>query len=162
MFRMMFITFFGKFRGTHDQQHHLHESPKSMTTPLVILAILSVAGGLIGLPEFWHFPNWIAHHLAPVIYRPHLATLNHETEWMLMGIASAVALSTIWFAYNMFVKHQVLPANSEKEMNGVQRLIHDKFRIDELYHAIVTKPLDLISTAFDKFMESQWVDGRLS
>ncbi len=159
MFRMMFITFFGKFRGTHDQEHHLHESPKSMTMPLVVLAILSVVGGLIGLPEFWHFPNWIAHHLAPVILRPHVATLNHETEWMLMGIASAVAVSTIWFAYNMFVKYKVLPANSEKEMSGIQRFVYHKFKVDEFYDALVTKPLDLISTAFDKFIESQIVDG---
>src|SRR6218665_273977 len=58
MFRLVFLTFFGKFRGTHEQEHHLHESPASMTIPLMVLALLSVAGGLLGLPEFWHMPNW--------------------------------------------------------------------------------------------------------
>ena len=53
MFRLLFLTFFGKFRGTHEQEHHLHESPKTMTIPLIVLAILSIAGGVLGLPEFW-------------------------------------------------------------------------------------------------------------
>jgi NADH-quinone oxidoreductase subunit L len=70
MFRLLFLTFFGKFRGTHAQEHHLHESPASMTVPLMILAALSVLGGLLGLPEFWHLPNWMHHNLEPIIKRP--------------------------------------------------------------------------------------------
>src|ERR1043165_3303268 len=58
MFRMLYLTFYGSFRGTHEQEHHLHESPKSMTVPLVILAALAVVGGLLGMPEFWGFKNW--------------------------------------------------------------------------------------------------------
>jgi NADH-quinone oxidoreductase subunit L len=67
MFRLYFLTFTGKFRGTHDQEHHLHESPKSMTVPLIMLAVLSVVGGFIGLPHavgeemgmHWH---WLDHY----------------------------------------------------------------------------------------------------
>src|SRR5690606_4606147 len=51
MFRLLYITFFGSFRGTEEQRHHLHESPSAMTLPLVILAILSIVGGFIGIPE---------------------------------------------------------------------------------------------------------------
>src|SRR5688572_4026957 len=70
MFRLLFLTFFGSFRGTHEQEHHLHESPSSMTVPLMILAVLSVIGGLLGLPEFWGASNWMHHELASVIKRP--------------------------------------------------------------------------------------------
>ena len=51
MFRLLFITFSGKFRGTHEQEHHLHESPAAMTIPLIILAVLSIIGGFVGIPE---------------------------------------------------------------------------------------------------------------
>ena len=51
MFRLYAMTFLGKFRGTHEQEHHLHESPSAMTIPLIILAILSVVGGFVGIPE---------------------------------------------------------------------------------------------------------------
>ena len=51
MFRLLFVTFTGKFRGTHEQEHHLHESPAVMTIPLIILAVLSIIGGFVGIPE---------------------------------------------------------------------------------------------------------------
>ncbi len=53
MFRLLFITFSGKFRGTEEQEHHLHESPAAMTIPLIILAVLSVIGGFVGIPEIF-------------------------------------------------------------------------------------------------------------
>jgi NADH-quinone oxidoreductase subunit L len=111
MFRLMFLTFFGKFRGTHEQEHHLHESPSSMTIPLIVLAGLSIAGGLLGLPEFWHLPNWMHHNLEPIIKRAHYSTMNHETEWTLMIIAVSGALAVIYFTYLMFMKYKVQPAD---------------------------------------------------
>ena len=72
MFRMYYLTFHGKFRGTHDQEHHLHESPASMTIPLWVLAVLSVVGGFIGFPHAVghaiHFPHALDHFLeGPVL-----------------------------------------------------------------------------------------------
>ena len=67
MFRMLFLTFWGSFRGTKEQEKHLHESPKSMTIPLVVLAILSVFGGLIGVPEVLGGSHWLAQFLSPVL-----------------------------------------------------------------------------------------------
>ena len=78
MFRLFFLTFYGKFRGTHEQEHHLHESPKSMTIPLIVLAICSVLGGLLGLPEFWHQTNWISEHLDPIIKIKDPNILTHD------------------------------------------------------------------------------------
>src|SRR5476651_2121381 len=66
MFRMLYLTFYGKFRGTHDQEHHLHESPSSMTIPLVVLAILSIVGGFFNVPEVMGGNHWLADYLAPV------------------------------------------------------------------------------------------------
>ncbi len=159
MFRLLFLTFFGKFRGTHEQEHHLHESPSSMTVPLIVLAILSVIGGALGFPEFWHLPNWMAHHLDPIIVRKDPSMLSHETEWLLMGLAVAGALAMIWFTYQLFIKNRVLPADKESQLKPWQRLIYNKYYVDELYDATIRKPLDLMSTVFHKFFDLQVIDG---
>ncbi|MGI4806301.1 MAG: NADH-quinone oxidoreductase subunit L, partial [Janthinobacterium lividum] len=66
MFRLIYLTFFGKFRGTHEQEHHLHESPSLMTIPLIVLAVLSIVGGFIGVPEALGGNHWLEHYLSPV------------------------------------------------------------------------------------------------
>lgn len=159
MFRMMFLTFWGSFRGTHEQKHHLHESPKSMTVPLMILAALSVIGGALGLPEFWGTKNWMAENLNPVLLRKNPSILSHETEWTLMGLAVAAALVTIYFAYMMFIKNKVLPAEKETDMKPFQRVIFNKYYVDEFYDNLIRKPLDGISSALYKFFDLKFVDG---
>ena len=159
MFRMMFLTFWGSFRGTHDQKHHLHESPKSITIPLIILAALSVGGGLLGLPEFWHFDNFIGEYLDPVIIRKNPSILSHDTEWMLMGLAVLSAIAVIYFAFQMFIKNSVLPVESEKQMKGWQKMIANKYYVDEFYDNLIRKPVDGISSAFYKFFDTKLIDG---
>jgi NADH-quinone oxidoreductase subunit L len=159
MFRLLYLTFYGKFRGTHEQEHHLHESPSSMTVPLMVLAVLSVLGGLLGLPEFWHLPNWMHHHLEPVILRPDFSTLSHETEWTLMGLAVAAALAVIYFTQQVYRRYGVLPVEKEEQMKPWQRVIYNKYYVDELYDAVIRKPLDFLSGAFHKFLDTQLIDG---
>ncbi len=159
MFRLLFLTFYGKFRGTHEQEHHLHESPASMTFPLIVLASLSVVGGLLGLPEFWHMPNWMANNLDTVILRKNPSTMPHETEWMLMGIAVLAAIATIYFAYIVYMQKRTLPLKENDKMPGFQKLVYNKYYVDELYNAVITKPLDVLSVAFHKFFDIQIIDG---
>jgi NADH-quinone oxidoreductase subunit L len=159
MFRMLFLTFWGSFRGTHEQEHHLHESPKSMTIPLMVLAALSVVGGTLGLPEFWGQTNWIGEHLSPIILHKSPSTLHHDTEWTLMGIAVLSACAVIYFAHAMFITNGVLPVNSEDKLKPWQKLVANKYYVDELYDAVIRKPLDLISEAFYKFLDLQIIDG---
>ena len=159
MFRMLFLTFFGKFRGTHEQEHHLHESPSSMTIPLMVLAALSVLGGALGLPEFWHMPNWMSEHLSPIILHKNPSTLDHTTEWTLMGLAVLSAGVVIYFAHAMFITNGVLPMESEEKMKPWQKLVYNKYYMDEMYDMVFRKPLDLISTAFYKFLDLQVIDG---
>jgi NADH-quinone oxidoreductase subunit L len=159
MFRMLFLTFFGKFRGTHEQEHHLHESPSSMTVPLMVLAALSVLGGLLGLPEFWGQHNWIGDYLNPIIAHKDPSILHHDTEWTLMGLATLSAIAVIYFAYSMFITNGVLPAESEEKMKPWQKVIYNKYYVDEIYDMIIRKPLDAVSNVFYKFMDLQIVDG---
>ena len=162
MFRMLFLTFWGSFRGTHEQEHHLHESPSSMTIPLIVLAVASVAGGLLGLPEFWHQTNWIGEHLSPIIMHKSPSTMSHNTEWMLMGIATASALVVIYFTHAMFITNKVLPAESEDKMRPWQRLVYNKYYVDEIYDAVIRKPLDIISDAFYRFFDLKIIDAMVN
>ncbi len=159
MFRMLYLTFYNKFRGTHEQEHHLHESPKSMTIPLMVLAALAIVGGVLGLPEFWGFKNWMSENLNSVIIRKNPSILSHDTEWTLMIIAVGVALSTIYFAYQMFVKYKVLPSEKESDMKPFQRIVLNKYYVDEFYDSAIRKPLDGISSAFYKFFDKRLIDG---
>ncbi len=159
MFRLFFLTFFGKFRGTHEQEHHLHESPKTMTIPLIVLAIASVLGGLLGLPEFWGQTNWIGEHLSPVILNKNPSTLPHDTEWILMSIASVGALAIIYVAHIIYMQKNIRPLAEGLKMPWFQKLVYNKYYLDEFYEMVITKPLNVLSNVFHKFLDVQIFDG---
>jgi NADH-quinone oxidoreductase subunit L len=162
MFRLYFLTFKNTFRGTHEQEHHLHESPKSMTIPLIVLAVLSLIGGLIGIPEVLGGHHFLEHFLAPVFDDSHFRIvhhLSHETEYILMGVAIAVMAISIYFAYKTYVLDKKLPANEEEELQPLHKLVYRKYMIDELYEAVFTKPLNFIGSGLHKVVDNQIVDG---
>ena len=159
MFRLLYLTFYRKFRGTHEQEHHLHESPKSMTIPLIVLAVLAVAGGLLGLPEFWGTTNWMHEHLDSIIKIKDPSVLDHTKEWTLMSIAVISAVATIIFAYMIYIKNQILPEANDEKLTGIRKLIYHKYYVDEIYDAVIRKPLDILSEFFYKFIDNQIVNG---
>lgn len=162
MFRLYFLTFKGSFRGTHDQEHHLHESPKSMTIPLIVLAVLSVVGGLIGIPEVLGGHHYLEAYLKPVFEDSSLRLvhhLSHETEYILMGVAISVMALAMYFAYNKYVKNKTLPANEGEALNPIHNLVYKKYLIDELYENVIMKPINFIGEALHKVVDNQIVDG---
>ncbi|MCE3280255.1 MAG: nuoL [Bacteroidetes bacterium] len=162
MFRLYFLTFKNTFRGTHEQEHHLHESPKSMTIPLVVLAILSLVGGLVGIPEVLGGHHFLEEFLAPVFDDSHFRLvhhLSHETEYILMGVAISVMALAIYFAYKTYVTDKKLPAAEGDELQPVHKLVYRKYMIDELYEAVITKPLNFIGEGLHKVVDNQIVDG---
>lgn len=159
MFRLLYLTFYGKFRGTHAQEHHLHESPSSMTIPLMVLAVLSVVGGVLGLPEFWNLPNWMHHNLEPIIDRPSFSMLHHDTEWLLMGIAVVAAVVMIYVTRMLYITKNVLPVENEADLKPWQRLLYKKYMVDEFYEAVITKPLNALAKVFYEFFDKQIIDG---
>jgi NADH-quinone oxidoreductase subunit L len=158
MFRLYATTFLGKFRGTHDQEHHLHESPAAMTIPLVILAILAVVGGWIGIPEvFMKDGHWLEHFLSPIfaasykLKEAHVA--DHSTEYMLMGVSVSLAVIAIIYALNRFSKKPDL-----QEAEGFGKVLANKWYADEFYDAIVVKPLNAFSKFLDNVVEKSGID----
>jgi len=163
MFRMIYLTFYGKFRGTHEQEHHLHESPPSMTFPLIILAILSTIGGFIGRPESLGGHDWLASFLSPVFKQSAAilteTSLGNTTEWMLMGLSVAGALIALAYAYSKYVKKAHVPAADSEERPALAELSYHKFYIDELYDLIIRKPLDALSVFAYKVVDKMGIDG---
>ena len=155
MFRLYASTFLGTFRGTHDQEHHLHESPPAMTIPLIVLAILAVFAGFLGIPEVVA-PNAhiLGHYLAPVLGEgasgPEVA---HGTEWGLMGVSVVLAfIGSIW-AWVRFSRKPELG-----EPTGFGKVLANKWYVDEFYNAIIVRPLDMLAQ-FLVFFDKNVIDG---
>lgn len=154
MFRLLFVTFTGKFRGTHEQEHHLHESPALMTVPLVILAVLSIIGGFVGIPEvFASGGDKLTEFLSPVIAKHEGHAVSHATEYLLMGLSTGLVLLVILFAWSRFKNFKA------KEEAGFGKVLENKWYVDELYDKIVSNPLGKLAGFLNNFFERYIIDG---
>jgi NADH-quinone oxidoreductase subunit L len=150
MFRLIFLTFNGKPR--FDEHHvHVHESPWSMLGPLVILAVLSTIGGWFALPEFFQGPDHFANFLAPVFVGHESAEAAgegaaYQLEMILAGVAVGTALVSLGVAYWLYLKRPGKADELAKSMKPVYTTLLNKYYVDELYAAVVVKPLLWLST----------------
>ncbi len=159
MCRLLYVTFFGEFRGTKEQEHHLHESPLTMTAPLAILAGLSLAGGFLNTPHFFHLNNeqWMAHWLSWVIPIQEIH-LDAATEWTLMIITTSLAVVIIILSYFIYGKKSNLPV-ADAEQTGLIRVIANKFYVDEIYDFLIVRPIEKMSKIFHYYVDLQGIDG---
>src|SRR6202050_4755018 len=153
MFRLYATTFMGGFRGTSEQEHHLHESPAAMTIPLIVLAVLSVFGGFLGVPEaIKPDAHWLGQFLEPVVGSAP-REVSGGTEWGLMGVSVVIALvGTLW-AVSRFSKRPELG-----EPTGFGKVLANKWYVDEFYNAVIVKPIDLLAQ-FLVFFDKNIIDG---
>jgi len=159
MFRLYFLTFSGKFRGTAEQEHHLHESPFSMTLPLMLLALLSIVGGWIGIPAvFAADMHWLSGFLSPVVPTlvPH--HVSHEMELLLMGAVVLLVIIMIIIAFRKFGKDEIV----NEEPVGLSKILANKWYVDELYQAVIIKPIEGIAAFFNKVLEARVIDGMVN
>ena len=148
MFRLYATTFRGSFRGTHEQEHHLHESPSAITIPLIILALLAAVAGFLGIPAVMApDAHWLARFLGPVLGESTVAELPAGTEWGLMGLSVALALIGSVYAWGRFSRKPELD-----EPTGFGKVLANKWYVDEFYNALIVRPLDLLG----KFLV--WID----
>jgi NADH-quinone oxidoreductase subunit L len=150
MFRLYATTFLGNFRGSKDAEHHVHESPSAMTVPLIVLAVLAVFAGFVGIPEvFIKNGHALQHFLAPVFEasvknaEPHHAEPGMELT--LMAVSTGLALIAVIFAWTKFSK-----APEVGEPSGFGKVLADKWYVDEIYDAVIVRPMN----AFGKFLDT--------
>lgn len=163
MLRLFMLTFMGGFRGTSDQAHHLHESPKSMTIPLIILAILSVFGGLIQFPHIFGGHAYLDAWLAPVIGGGHAAAhaVDHSAlanrEYMLLA-GTVIGLIIIYIVTKR--KYAVSGYNEKESSFG--KVLANKWYVDELYETIIVKPIQWLGKVLNGFVEKTGLDGAVN
>jgi NADH-quinone oxidoreductase subunit L len=183
MFRAVFMTFYGESRMEPEVAKHVHESPPVMTNPLIILAILSTIGGLVGIPII---KGWNRFHdfLAPVLggHAEHLAEkstagiafasevathsaqgVHHSVglELFMMAVSVAIGLAGIITAYYLYLKRPELPERIARRFKGTYNLLYNKYFVDEIYFTFVVRPINTVSDFLWKFFDDKVVDGAM-
>ncbi|MEO5985167.1 MAG: NADH-quinone oxidoreductase subunit L [Ferruginibacter sp.] len=160
MFRLYGMTFLGRFRGTDDQQKHVHESSSAITFPLIALAILAIIGGWIGIPEAFIQGGHKLHAFLEPVFAKSTAltgthTLSHQTEYILMAVSVVVSLTALIYAY----KHYSNYKPGESQPSSFASLLHNRWYVDDIYKNVITRPLRSISLFFSNIIEKKGIDG---
>jgi NADH-quinone oxidoreductase subunit L len=133
-----------------------------MVLPLVVLAVLAMVSGFIGIPElFAKDAHWLQKYLAPVFAQSnalaHPHHLSHETEYILLAVSITLILMVVAYAWKRFASKPDL-----SEPAGVGKLLANKWYVDELYAAIISKPLEQLAAFALKFVEKKSIDGAVN
>jgi NADH-quinone oxidoreductase subunit L len=156
------MTFFGECRADEQTRHHLHESPPSMTVPLMVLAALSVAGGWIGLPLHFLWGDRFGELLAPVFGGYALPHLDVSTELLLMATSVAVALVGFGIAYWMYMVSPQVPERAARRAPGLYRLVFNKYYVDEIYDLAFVRGTLSLSRALWKWIDIGVIDAAVN
>jgi NADH-quinone oxidoreductase subunit L len=154
-FRALFVTFHGEPRDAHIFAH-VHESPRIMTAPLWVLAFLALVGGLLNLPFILTLEHW----LEPAIG-------VHEAPGVaveLLGILLSILISFfgLLMAWAYYIRHEAWPANLAKPFSFLRNLIDHKWYVDELYGAVIVRPLIAVSGWFARVFDPKVIDGAVN
>ncbi len=179
MTRLMALTFFGASRPAPEKAaHHVHEAPASMAAPLAILAVLSLAGGLVGMPASWFGPSPMERWLHPVLGAPEAVAAGEVAhgaggqgdpgaghggpETLLMIVSTLAAAGGIGLGWSLWVARPDVPGRIAAGAGAVHRYVRGKFFVDELYDAVVVQPyygLCRLSARFDAGIVDGTVNG---
>jgi NADH-quinone oxidoreductase subunit L len=167
MFRMLFMTFYGESHVDHHTEHHIHESPKSMTIPLMVLAAGSVVAGWVGIPAWLGGSNIIEHWLEPVFEPIPVAAAAaaagtvHYAEGVEAGIAAVsvlIAAIGIYLAYSTYYKKSDRADRVSAQFKGLYTALSNKWYVDEIYDALFVNRAKDLGTGLWNF-DSSIVDG---
>jgi NADH-quinone oxidoreductase subunit L len=172
MFRLVFMTFFGKSRMEPEVEKHVHESPYSMTVPLMLLAVLSVAGGWIGMPALiggvFHLPNYFEEWLAPVFGHGAEAAAHGgghppvALELGLMAGSVAIALCGIGLAYYLYRVRTEKPKEIAEAMPGLYDAVLNKYYVDEIYDFLFVRRIVNGSVWLWQAFDAAFIDGAVN
>jgi NADH-quinone oxidoreductase subunit L len=158
MFRLFYLVFHNNFRGDAHTQLHLHESPPVMTWPLILLAILSLFGGLINIPGLFGGNSALANFLHGSVTDYAATESSHTTEWLLVLSSIVILLFCIGAAWNYYIRLKKTPSADAAGRNFVTGLVYNKYYIDELYNFLFVKPYEWLAVKLHKFIETGIID----
>jgi len=181
MFRLFFGTFHGECRASDEVKHHIHESPRIMTVPLMILAVLSLVGGYVGVPALLGGSNAIEHFLAPVFGHAETparaqaavefvgsawasgGAAGHDAslEGTLMVASVAIALLGIALAYLFYVKNPALPGSSRRASPPLH-WVYNKYFVDEFYDFVFVRGIQRAGAFLLKVADGWIIEGLIN
>lgn len=167
--RMMSLTFYGQERLSHDVKHHLHESPALMTFPLYVLAGLAALGGFLGVPHLLgnylgHMPHILSNWLNPVVPAVHLPMVGVKLrlhEGLVMFGSSVLAISFFYLGVVLFKKVMFL-SDLFSGISGFHKVLSNKYYVDEIYEAIIIKPIKKVSAFSSGIIDKLVFDGAVN
>lgn len=164
MFRLLYLTFHGEWRGGKGQFDHVPESPKVMTLPLTILGVLSIVGGWVAIPHALGGGAWLEHYLAPAFKVAEEIAGNggHGSlafEYVVMGISILVAIGGILWARNWYILHPEKPKALTARVKGLYKLLLNKYYVDEIYDFAFVQTLLGVADGCWKWFDVPVVDG---
>jgi NADH-quinone oxidoreductase subunit L len=182
MTRMMVMTFHGTNRTGEEEKKHLHEAPAVMWVPLAVLAVLSVFGGWVNVPEALRsawvggmgilpMSEWLHHWLEPVtlaahhVQEEHLGELAHSApfgggEVLWATISTAAAAVVVLVSLRVVAAQRVVPvAEDETELRGIAKVLYNKYYVDEFYDRVVVQPVVRFSRFCWKVIDAVVIDG---
>jgi len=161
MFRLVYLVFFSTFRGTEKQASHLHEAPGVMTIPLIILAVLSFAGGFLNIPALFGGHESFHNFLSPVMSKyPQAETLitASSTQYSLMGVSVVLLLLIIFIARRYYIVNKQVPEADASQLKGIAKLVYNKYYVDEIYDFLFVKPYTFLSVRLYSWIEKNVID----
>ncbi len=167
--RMMSLTFYGQKRYSHEVEHHLHESPALMTFPLYVLAILAALGGFLGVPHLLgdylgHMPHYLSQWLDPVVPSKHLPLVGIKIplhEGVVMAGSSLLAIISYFSGVALFKKHMFVK-DIISGFRPIEKILANKYYVDELYTIIIVNPIKSISSFCANFIDKFIIDGAVN
>jgi NADH-quinone oxidoreductase subunit L len=167
--RMMSLTFYGSEKMTHEVKHHLHESPALMTFPLYVLAFLAAAGGFLGVPHLLgdylgHMPHILSNWLDPVVPAKHLPLVGVKLplhEGLVMAGSSIIAIASYFGGVAVFKKITFI-SDAFPGLASVQKVLSNKYYVDELYGLVIVDPLKKLSAFAGGVIDKLVVDGAVN
>ncbi len=165
MFRLVFLTFFGDSRMDPEVEKHVHESPYTMTVPLMLLALLSVGGGWVGIPEALGGHNYFEAWLAPVFGHGAEGAAHggaHHSlalEYLLMAGSVGVALCGIGLAWALYRARPEAPKEIAGRVPGLYDVVLNKYYVDEIYDAAIVRRIVSGSIWLWEAFDAAFIDG---
>jgi NADH-quinone oxidoreductase subunit L len=164
-FRLLFVAFYGRSRLDKRTERQVHESPRVMVVPMVILAVLAAIGGYVGLPEVLRLGNAIDEFLGPVFAGSKIAhplSGGVTTEVSLMGVA-VLALAVGFFAAHwLYVRKWGMAARLTKSARWLYDILYNKYYVDEAYTEAIVKPLRMLADVLTSTVEVRGIDGAVN
>ncbi|HPT30403.1 MAG TPA: NADH-quinone oxidoreductase subunit L [Prolixibacteraceae bacterium] len=155
MFRLLFVVFFGNLRSP---EVHPHESPRIMTIPLMILAVLATVGGFLNMPSLLGGHSGFLAFLQPSTQSLETGELAHSTEWGLIFLSLALLGTVLWIAWRKFLKQKHIPEKDDHTLNLAGKIVYQKLYIDQIYAFLLEKPYSWLSSFLFRKVENQLLD----